>query len=72
MPSFEMNEVNLFSALKSFVPAPPIRNFLSKLSITDKVALVANYGKISLVKETTNFISASCLIYLSYYQEKST
>ena len=50
--SLEMNIVNPFPSLTA-----PFNifffNILSKLSITDEVALVVNYGKMFSVKETT-------------------
>ena len=46
--SFEINKVNPFSALTA--PFPLI--FLSSLSNTEEVVLVANLGKTSLAKRT--------------------
>ena len=53
-----MNKVNTFPPLTALVPAPCPLIFLSKLSITDEVALVVNYDKISLAKEAAKFNSA--------------
>ena len=57
--SYEMNKVIHFPALTSLSPASLPTIFLSKLSNTNEVALVAKCGKISLAKETANFNSAS-------------
>ena len=50
-----MNKVNPFPAPTASCPLI----FLSNLSITDEVALVAYCGKIFLIKGTANFVSAS-------------
>ena len=52
--SFKMNKVNSFPSLTT----PCALIFLSKLSATDKVALVANLGKINLVNQTAKSNSA--------------
>ena len=60
---FEINKVNRFSAVTASRPL----TFLSNLSNIDKVALVTNLGKTSLVKRVARSISAFWLNYPSYY-----
>ena len=63
-----MNKVDPFPS--STATHPII--FHSKLSTTDKTALVANFGKINFVKETAKLNSFSfsfSLYYLPFYQE---
>ena len=57
--SFEMNKVNPFLALA----------FISNLSNTYEVALVANLGKTYLAKGTTSLTIPFCQNYLLFYHE---
>ena len=56
--SIEINKVNTFPALTVLAPTLLPRIFLSILSVTDEVAVVAYCGKIFLAKRTAIFISA--------------
>ena len=58
-----MNKLNPFLALTVSLPLI----FLSNLSDTEAVALVANLCKTSLIKATAISISALYLFYHSYY-----
>ena len=49
-----MNKVNPFPVFTAYL----LHNFLSKLSIADEAALVANLGKIFTAKGTARSISA--------------
>ena len=59
--SFEINKLNLFSALT----APFSLIFLSKLFIALEVKLLTNPSKLSLAKELQNMLVLSFLNYLT-------